>query len=109
YALRGERVPEHLAAACAQKSDIRYTGFIAQDVDAAARAVGFEFSGVKVPEDPTTDTYGLRYAEFVVPLVRAVQELDAKFRIQQRTLDEQAAMLEHCEEILVGFADGGAR
>ncbi len=29
------------------------------------------------------DFYGLRYAEFTVPLVKAVQELDAKIEQQQ--------------------------
>lgn len=52
------------------------TGFIAQEVEAAARAAGFTFSGVDVPKNDG-DTYALRYAEFVVPLVKAVQEQQA--------------------------------
>jgi hypothetical protein len=51
------------------------TGFIAQDVEAAAKSIGYDFSGVDVDE---TGIYGLRYAEFVVPLVKAVQELSAQ-------------------------------
>lgn len=50
------------------------TGFIAQEVEQAAKELGFEFSGVDVPKN-SGDTYGLRYAEFTVPLVKAVQEL----------------------------------
>jgi hypothetical protein len=53
---------------------IRYSGFIAQEVEAAARSVGYEFSGVDAPKNEK-DLYGLRYAEFVVPLTKAVQEL----------------------------------
>lgn len=49
------------------------TGFIAQEVEAAAQRSGFNFSGVVAP-DGDQDTYRLRYAEFVVPLVKAVQE-----------------------------------
>jgi hypothetical protein len=49
------------------------TGFIAQEVEEAARLAGFDFSGVDLP-DNEKDLYGLRYAEFVVPLVKAVQE-----------------------------------
>lgn len=49
------------------------TGFIAQDVEQAAKSLGFEFSGVDKP-DNEGDYYGLRYAEFVVPLVKAMQE-----------------------------------
>ncbi len=46
------------------------TGFIAQEVEAAAQSVGFNFSGVDTPKNEN-DYYGLRYAEFVVPLVKA--------------------------------------
>jgi len=49
------------------------TGFIAQEVEAAAQNAGFEFHGVEAPKN-STDHYGLRYAEFVVPLVKATQE-----------------------------------
>jgi hypothetical protein len=52
---------------------IVYTGFIAQEVEEAARSVGFTFSGVDAPKNEN-DYYGLRYAEFTVPLVKAVQE-----------------------------------
>jgi trimeric autotransporter adhesin len=54
----------------------RHTGFIAQEVEIAAKQTGFSFSGV---DKPATEngTYGLRYAEFVVPLVKAVQEQQA--------------------------------
>lgn len=53
---------------------INFTGFIAQDVQAAAKKIGYDFSGV----DARGNIMGLRYAEFVVPLVKAVQELSAK-------------------------------
>ena len=56
-----------------QKEQIVYTGFIAQDVEKAAKELGFDFSGVDAAKNDK-DLYGLRYAEFVVPLVKAVQE-----------------------------------
>ena len=59
-----------------EKGKIFYTGFIAQDVEKAAKEIGYDFSGVDVPENES-GLYGLRYAEFVVPLVKAVQELSA--------------------------------
>ncbi|MBP9150787.1 MAG: tail fiber domain-containing protein, partial [Flavobacteriales bacterium] len=49
---------------------IKFTGFIAQEVEAAAKKVGYDFSGV----DKSGELLGLRYAEFTVPLVKAVQE-----------------------------------
>ncbi|MCI4442198.1 MAG: tail fiber domain-containing protein, partial [Lentimicrobium sp.] len=49
------------------------TGFVAQEVEQAAKELGFDFSGVDAPKSDA-DYYGLRYSEFVVPLVKAVQE-----------------------------------
>ncbi|MEO8146738.1 MAG: T9SS type A sorting domain-containing protein [Bacteroidia bacterium] len=50
------------------------TGFIAQEVESAARELNYDFSGVDKPKN-ADDTYGLRYAEFVVPMVKGMQEL----------------------------------
>ena len=70
--------------ALSEKEKIRYTGFIAQEVEAVAKALGFDFSGVD-PAKNENDTYGLRYAEFVVPLVKAVQEQQQMIeRLQKR-------------------------
>ncbi len=55
-----------------------HSGFIAQQVDSAAKVSGFNSSIVYIPSDTSTGTYALAYAEIVVPLVKAVQELDAK-------------------------------
>ncbi|HSY62670.1 MAG TPA: tail fiber domain-containing protein, partial [Cytophaga sp.] len=56
-----------------EKEHIRYTGFVAQEVERSAIELGFDFSGIDAPKNKD-DIYGLRYAEFVVPLVKAVQE-----------------------------------
>jgi len=53
---------------------IQFTGFLAQDVEAAAKKINYDFSGVEVPKNDN-DLYSLRYSDFVVPLVKAVQEL----------------------------------
>lgn len=58
-----------------EKAAITYTGFIAQDVEKAAAALNYDFSGVDKPKDENSSFYGLRYGDFVVPLVKAVQEL----------------------------------
>jgi hypothetical protein len=65
--------PEELTAR-KQKEQIIYTGFIAQDVQKAAKELNYDFSGVDAAKNDK-DLYGIRYAEFVVPLVKAVQEL----------------------------------
>ncbi len=67
---------EELAARTA-KEGVIYTGFIAQDVEKAAQKVKYNFNGVDAAKN-SKDLYGLRYAEFVVPLVKAVQELSVK-------------------------------
>lgn len=52
----------------------RHTGFVAQEVEKLSKELNFDFGGVDKPQNDQ-DHYGLRYAEFVVPLVKAVQEL----------------------------------
>lgn len=74
-----EPTQEELDAKVA-KSKIVYTGFIAQDVEAVANTMGYNFSGVDAPKNDK-DLYGLRYAEFVVPIVKAMQE-------QQKMIDD---------------------
>lgn len=50
-----------------------HTGFIGQQVERLSAELGYDFSGIDKPKS-ANDYYGLRYAEFVVPLVKAVQE-----------------------------------
>jgi hypothetical protein len=57
-----------------EASKIVYNGFIAQEVEEAAKKLNYEFSGVDKPQSKD-GLYGLRYDNFVVPLVKAVQEL----------------------------------
>jgi hypothetical protein len=63
-----------------EKETSVYTGFVAQEVETTAKKLGFNFSGVDAPNNEN-DVYGLRYAEFVVPLVKAMQE-------QQQQIEE---------------------
>lgn len=65
------------AASFNEASMIRRSGFIAQDVENAAIESGYDFSGVVKPKTES-DYYGLSYESFVVPLVKAVQELYEK-------------------------------
>ena len=72
-----------------EKYDIekkRMTGFLAQDVAEAAQETNYDFSGVTIPENPD-NLYSLSYSEFVVPLVKAVQELSNKNDEQQKTIE----------------------
>ena len=69
-----------------QKEQIIYSGFIAQDVEKAAKELGFDFSGVDAAKNDK-DLYGLRYSEFVVPLVKAVQELQLQLNDMKEEID----------------------
>ncbi len=81
----------------------RYTGFLAQDVDKAAQSVGYDFSGIDKPEDDSKSTWGLRYSDFVVPLVKAVQELskqnDELFKKNDELSKQNDYLLQQIEEI----------
>jgi trimeric autotransporter adhesin len=72
----------HMESTTKAKAAI-YTGFVAQEVQTAAQKLGFQFSGVDAPKNDK-DFYGLRYAEFVVPLVKAVQEQQQKIEKVER-------------------------
>ena len=61
------------------------SGFVAQDVEKAAKKVGYSFSGVDAPKNDN-DIYGLRYSEFVVPLVKGMQEQQEMIEAQQELI-----------------------
>ncbi len=56
---------------------IKHSGFIAQEVEQAAFQSGYSFSGVTIPRNEN-ELYTMSYSQFVVPLVKAVQELSAE-------------------------------
>lgn len=63
------------------------TGFIAQDVERAAKDLKYDFEGIIHPEGQNGH-YGLAYSLFVVPLVKAIQEQQAV--IEQLKKDSRA-------------------
>jgi hypothetical protein len=87
---------EEIASRQAQ-SQIVYTGFIAQEVEQVAKETGYDFSGVDAPKSDK-GMYGLRYAEFVVPLVKAVQEQQQLIQEQQVMIQELQKRIEHLEK-----------
>ena len=88
------QMPENvrLKDAEAEKEKILYSGFIAQEVEKAAQDVGYDFSGVDKPQNDKS-IYGLRYSEFVVPLVKAVQEQQSMIEKQQQQIDQLKALV----------------
>lgn len=94
-------MPAAMQIAYNEAESIRRTGFIAQEVEKAAREVNYNFSGVTTPAN-STDHYSLSYESFVVPLVKGMQEqqaiiakqnqymriLEAKLNAQQKEIDQ---------------------
>lgn len=75
---------------------IQFTGLIAQDVDAAAKKINYDFSGV----DKTGKIWGLRYSEFVVPVIKALQELnDSLISLTQKQQGEIDALQSKLNDI----------
>jgi trimeric autotransporter adhesin len=72
---------------------IRQSGFIAQEVEEATIAVGYDFNGLHKPQTKS-DNYSLAYSQFVVPLVKAVQELGVQNQALKQSNDEQAKINE---------------
>jgi len=68
---------------------IKFSGFLAQEVEQAAIASGYEFSGLHKPQN-NKDLYALSYESFVVPLVKAMQE-------QQLMIEKLTKQLEQSE------------
>jgi len=62
-----------------------HSGFIAQEVEQAAKDCGYQTDIVYTPTNKN-DNYGLAYGAFVVPLVKAVQELSAKVNQLEKEL-----------------------
>ena len=66
---------------------IRQSGFIAQEVEKAAQEVGYGFSGVHKPEN-ANDNYSLAYSQFVVPLVKGMQEQQTQIEKQEQKIEQ---------------------
>jgi hypothetical protein len=69
------------------------TGFLAQQVEEAAKQCGFNFNAIHKPENNKTP-YSLSYAEFVVPLAKAMQEQQKQIEAQQKQIDELKQLVE---------------
>lgn len=81
---------DNIAADAASK--IVHSGFIAQEVEKAAKELDFDFGGVDKPASKD-DLYGLRYENFIVPLVKAVQELSKENDELRSRLDKLETLL----------------
>ncbi len=75
------------------------SGFIAQEVEAVANSLNYEFSGVSKPSS-ADNFYSLNYSTFVVPLVKAVQEQQNIIENQDKKINDLEARLKRLETLL---------
>jgi len=78
---------------------IKMSGFIAQEVEVAANETYYNFSGIHKPKNEK-DLYGLSYAEFVVPLVKGMQEQQLQIENLTKENTDLKARLDRIEQLL---------
>ena len=89
---RGKNVNDAMKQGMSVKEKMIFSGFIAQDVEAVAKQLGFDFSGVDAPKS-SSDLYSLRYADFVVPIIKAMQEQQQIIVEQKQLVNDQKQMI----------------
>ena len=87
----------------AAKNQELHTGFLAQDIEKACKELNFKFDGLHTPLSDK-DHYSLAYSQFIMPLVKAVQEQqviienlkkqNAEFAATQKSIMERLIQLE---------------
>ncbi|HRG18789.1 MAG TPA: tail fiber domain-containing protein [Flavobacterium lutivivi] len=77
-----------------QSTAIVRTGFLAQDVEKICNDLDYNFDGLHIPDaNNPTDNYGIAYSQFIMPIVKAVQE-------QQEIIEKQKTELEQLKSEL---------
>ena len=84
----------------------KYTGFVAQEVENIIKENDYVFNGVQAPENEN-DQYAIRYADFVVPLVKAVQELNLIVEEQQEEINQLKAQVAQSGIKVQSFSSNG--
>lgn len=86
-----------------QIKQTRFVGLLAQEVEQAMKESGYtDFPGIDIPRNEK-EVYALRYVDFIMPLIKAVQEQQQIIENQQQTiqaLEARAAQLEAIAEEL---------
>lgn len=96
----------HLRSDFGPATTIRQSGFIAQEVEQAANQAGYNFNGLHKPENEG-DNYSLAYGQFVVPLVKGMQEQQHMIEELKKQLEEQKQLTSELQNRL-GYQTGSA-
>ncbi len=76
-----------------------HTGFLAQDVERTANELGYRFDGVHTPANDK-DHYSLSYSQFIMPLVKSVQEQQQIIEEQNLQINKQQTDVEILKQII---------
>lgn len=75
-------------------SNIIHSGFLAQDIEKACKQLNYDFDGLHIPDSNNkTDNYSVAYSQFIMPLVKGMQE-------QQTTITKQSEKISQQEKII---------
>ncbi len=76
------------------------TGFLAQDVEKICTDLGYNFDGLHIPDaNNPTDNYGIAYSQFIMPIVKAVQEQQVIIETQKTELEQLKSELEKYKQL----------
>ena len=82
-----------------EKGKVLYTGFIAQEVDSAAKKINYSFSGVVLPQNEK-DFYRIRYDDFIPSLVVSVKQLNDSSNKIVENVNDLKNQIDSLEEII---------
>jgi hypothetical protein len=88
-----------MQASYREATAIRRTGFIAQEVEKAADASGYDFSGIVKPKT-AGEHYSLSYESFVAPLVKAMQEQQKIIVSQNERIDSLEKKIDELKKLI---------
>ena len=95
------KIPDSLRIK-SKNAPVIQSGFVAQDVEKLLADMGItNFNGLNIPQNKN-DYYSIRYAEFVVPLVKAVQELSALDKEKELKIELLEEKINRLEKLLAG-------
>ena len=75
------------------------SGFIAQEVERAAIETNYDFNGYTPPKG-NAKMYSMQYSAFVVPLVKAVQELSAENTALKEEIARQSKLINELKDTM---------
>ena len=81
-------------------STIVHTGFLAQDIEKICTELGYNFDGLHIPDTSNpTDNYSVANSQFIMPLVKAMQEQQEIIETQKTELEQLKVELEKLKSL----------